>query len=497
MKLLIKYKRLLVFLIFIIVSAYNIFNHILWRDEFHSLLITLEANSFSELLTNRINEGHPIGWYLVIKLIGVFSSSIFSYKLFILVITSISAYFIIYKSSFIFYQKVVLCFGYYFLFEYSVFIRPYGLSLMVFLAILILSKKFHKNYIWISILLMMLLNIQAHVSILAGTLFIYFVVKNNSHSPLSTKETLLFMLFPVAGVLFFIVDLSLLQNLSWVGQSDIPQIKEHKGLIWFLQNIGKIQEGILPIPNLYGNSLWNSTWIERIASINTLKFSIFSSIFSVILTALIIKTHKKHILELGFLLISFFLLTVFIAFFFQGQQRHFGFYFIVFLIFNWLIYEKKEINSSNLLFSSVIIINLIAGAFFIVKTNFESPFSNSKSVTDFIEKKYQTSFIISGVPDYTLEPISGYLGQPFYNFQKLEMNSFIKWGGRDDFLDYLEFINGLESFKNIEPDKLHLVILSIPYYEYIIKNKPSQLRFVQKFENAIVEDENYLLFELE
>jgi len=103
------------------------FHHELWGDEIHSWNIAKASGSFFELISNTRYEGHPPVWYIILWTISKFTHDAFAIQVVHLIIAWLVVSVILFYSPFPFIIRILIPFGYFFLFEYSVLSRNYSI----------------------------------------------------------------------------------------------------------------------------------------------------------------------------------------------------------------------------------------------------------------------------------------------------------------------------------------------------------------------------------
>ena len=123
---------LLAFFVYSAVIIYmEIKHHVFWRDEVRALSIAKQADSFSNLMELLRNEGHPPGWYILLKAVySVFHAN------WVLPVVSIGvaivAIFIwLQFAPFSLFERVLFLTGVFPLYEFSVLARNYGISMLL------------------------------------------------------------------------------------------------------------------------------------------------------------------------------------------------------------------------------------------------------------------------------------------------------------------------------------------------------------------------------
>ena len=163
-------------------------HHELWGDEIHSWNIAKGSNSFPDLISNTRFEGHPPVWYIIIWAISKVTRDPTSIQLIHLIIAWLVVFILLFYSSLPLITKVLMPFGYFFLYEYAVISRNYVIGvLLAFCICIILHKNFKGKILLYYGLLFLMTNTHILALILAGSLHVYFLMlqreqkKTNKH----------------------------------------------------------------------------------------------------------------------------------------------------------------------------------------------------------------------------------------------------------------------------------------------------------------------------
>ncbi|HET6722260.1 MAG TPA: hypothetical protein VFH07_05895, partial [Chitinophagaceae bacterium] len=123
-------KLWLIFFLYVIISGFAIANHELWGDEIHSWNIAKASGSISDLIYNSRYEGHPPVWYLFLWSISKFTHNLAYVQITQLIIASSVIFLVLFYSPFPFITRILIPFGYYFLFEYGILSRNYAIGVL-------------------------------------------------------------------------------------------------------------------------------------------------------------------------------------------------------------------------------------------------------------------------------------------------------------------------------------------------------------------------------
>src|SRR5688572_30573922 len=109
----------------------GISRHEMWRDELHTFMVSRASGSLVDLMANTGYDGHPALWYLIVFAIGRVLPQPFFVQLAHLFVATATCFVISRFAPFSTLQRVLLCFGYYTFFEYSVISRNYAVGVLI------------------------------------------------------------------------------------------------------------------------------------------------------------------------------------------------------------------------------------------------------------------------------------------------------------------------------------------------------------------------------
>ena len=170
-----KDKKMLVFGIYLILILCMFCFHENWRDEVQAYLLCRHMN-FLELLKNVHYEGHPFFYYIILYPFVKMGFGLKIVNIISLVLISLSAYLIIYKTKLKDIYKISIVFSYPFLYEYSIVGRSYALIVLLITLLAILWEHKKDNAILIGLLIGLLLNTHIFMGEFCLLLFIVFYI---------------------------------------------------------------------------------------------------------------------------------------------------------------------------------------------------------------------------------------------------------------------------------------------------------------------------------
>src|SRR5947208_13523468 len=165
----------------IVVAAYaavllvGIWHHELWRDEIDSWLLARDSASPAELLRNMHYEGHPALWHLLLlPLTRMFHDPVAMQAGQWLIAVATAAV-VMFCAPFDRATRVLVCFGYYFVFEYGVIARAYGLGILLLLTAVVAARR--RSFVAAGFLLALAANTSIYALIIAAALVIGLLVE--------------------------------------------------------------------------------------------------------------------------------------------------------------------------------------------------------------------------------------------------------------------------------------------------------------------------------
>jgi hypothetical protein len=411
----------IIFILYVFVLSISMMHHELWGDELHSWNIAKASTTFSDLIHNTRYEGHPPVWYTILWIVSKFTHNVRYIQVPQFIIACLVVFVILFFSPFPLFMKILIPFGYYFLFEYGVLTRNYAVAVLTACCIcVIMLRNFRYKIPVYYALLFIMANTHLLAMLLAGSLHFYFLLLNFEQKKIK-KIVALHLLLGIVVFLpafYFIVppsDSSLNVHV-WLNRWEMVQQ---------LRIIFQIPfRSFIPIPAWWNYNFWNTEFlIEAQSKYGILK--IFTPlIFLSVLTLLffILKKNKKSLT----LFTVNFLLNILFAFIFPlTTARYVGFIYIGFICSYWLYcYEVPLTKNNKVLVNILLTLQLIAGIFTVSK-DIQLPFSNSHKVNELLKEVPANKKIVT---DYwCVNTVSAFIDKPVYCLEMHKEMSFLLW----------------------------------------------------------------------
>jgi glycosyltransferase involved in cell wall biosynthesis len=408
-----------VFAVYVLLLGVGMVRHEMWADEFHSWNISKGSGSYLELMNNRRFEGHPPGWYTLLWTLSKFTHRVVFVQVLQWLIAVVAVFLLMFRSPLPTRTKVLIPFGYYFLWEFGVFSRNYTVAiLLAFCVCLIMRRQFRYKAIVYYLLLFCLSNIHMLGMLLAVSLHGYFLLlqRERGKSLLQLAGTAVLGLLAVLPAVYFILP---------PGDSQLNlSVLTHAANSYHFSTIYEMPlRAFLPLPAWWKEHFWNShfllalndgPWMRLISPIGfLLLLLVFSSLWK----------DKKSVALFAINL----LLSCIISMFLYSllNARYSGFVYISFLVAYWLLCSGRQVADKWLSPVNLLLVLQLAGGAFAFTQDLRLPFSYSKELTK----------VLGSVPageqwvtDYwTMNTIVARTDHPAYCVDMEKSLSFILW----------------------------------------------------------------------
>lgn len=392
--------------------------HEMWRDESQAFLLARDSKSLADLWQNVRYEGHPILWHFILYITYHLFPSIYTIQVVHMSIGLSVAALIVFYSPFTFFEKFLLCFSYFFSFEYLVISRNYSPGIfLLFLAVTTFYKAHSKNRILFSALLLGLsANSNIYMLIISCWLFIYFL--SNSF-PLLQRASYKRALF-YSSILIFSLFLitALLQLIPPPDRTPKLTLAIGVGFNKTLRVSREISEAIFYFPNPFTNeNYWGSSVYSGLFNHHGPKnlFLYVPLLLTLTLIILVLFSLKRSPSILLFFSASFASLFLFMYIVFdKGLLRHTGAFFVLLIATLWL-YRSSHITTVkpsiylDRLFKAMLLLQF-AGSVIVHVKEIKYAFSGAKDAASFLVRSHRNKGSIILHPDFEGMALLHYAG---------------------------------------------------------------------------------------
>ena len=499
--------------LFLAVGAFTASHHEMWRDEIQAWLLARDSTSIFNLFANLKYEGHPGLWHLCLMPLTRITHSPVIMQMFHLLITGGTVYLFVRYAPFNWFQKLLFCFGYFVVYEYTIVARNYALGLLLITVFCVLFRERYKRFIWVGCVLFLLAHTSAHALIVAIAIGIVLFCEyvfggrflrplNQAFKAIEDKRSIWigFALIGI-GILTAVLQLNPPPDtgfaVGWHFNYDANRVN----------NIVKlISRAYLPIPKPV-HGFWGSNLLTT--------YSVFQAIqillcYFLILLGVLLFFRRPTVL-LTYLISTFGLLTFFYIKY-HGSIRHHGFLFLTFLMCCWIYRESPAVNFSkaeqeetgstvnrvlNVAGTAILTLLLIChavGGVIAVCMEHRYVFSYGKLTAEYIKSQGMQGLPMIGNKDSAVSTVVGYLQEPrqIYYPRSSRFGSFIRWDkARTPSISKRRIIEAAKTLSNEKSQDVLIILNGSLSAKRIEQYK---LSFLVKFTGSTVRDEGFYLY---
>ena len=319
--------------------------HEMWRDEVQAWLMAYESRGLTDLLDWLVVEGHPAGWYLLLKPLTWISADPVWMQMLHGLIAAASAGLVLWASPFRWRNRVLLVFGYYGFYEYAVISRSYAAGVLGLYGALAcygrwLKHKGNTSLVAAAVCLLIAANTSVYGLMLAGALAVgltadILVRRHREIGPGVDGKA--------AGVSAAVVLLGLAASAFQIGRYAVSDVRygsraENAGTQINPHALPAVMsnfvDALLPLPNFFYNSFWSNSLLRQPTWDGSAW--LMAGIAGLWIVAIAVMLSRRPAACVTFLLgtgvLVLFSLTIYRGFY----TRHLGHHFVVLVIACWL-----------------------------------------------------------------------------------------------------------------------------------------------------------------
>jgi hypothetical protein len=445
----------IVFAIYLAISGFTMTHHELSGDEVHSWNIAKGSATLPELVRNSRYEGHPPGWYVLLWPLSRVTHAAASIQLLHWAIASCVAFVVLFRSPLPTWARLLVPFGYYFLFEYAILSRNYAIGVLLgcLLCVLLGSKDRERTFLYYLFLFLMS-NTHLLAAVLAGCLHlaVLFRMRQRGGTAGSVAGHVvlgLLALLPSAYFIFPPGD-SALNVESWRARWTPEQVRA------FAQ---APLRSFVPVPAWWTHGFWNTQVLLEART----RFS-FLRLVNPLIALLVLSgatwTLWRHTASLllftANLGLSFVIAATVLP---MTAARYSGFLYVAFVLALWLACaEGLLLNRAKAMFLRALFALQVVGGLFAAWSDVRLPFANLFRIVELAAEVPPDSRLVS---DYwTMNAYSAFIDKPIYCVDMRRELSFVLWDGelREALKNASLYSDGFrEIFRHGDPKAVHLV----------------------------------------
>jgi hypothetical protein len=237
--------------LFLLASAAMVSRHQLHIDEAYHYLLARDSATLADLAGNGMGTGHPLLWNILLFFYKGLFPGIVAMQIFHSLIAGAAVYLVLSFSPFAKGMRLLICFGYFFLFEYNVIAKNYaGGILLVIIAIVLFQRG---KPLWMpAVFLGAACSMHLFTLLASAALFMYFY----RQSSIGRR----------AGLFIFIVLLLIAVFQIIPDAGDVANYRRHDSASWISHDrLGRTLaapvRGLVNVPDFRQDSFWNSNLI--------------------------------------------------------------------------------------------------------------------------------------------------------------------------------------------------------------------------------------------
>ena len=441
---------------FFLIALAGILRHEMWRDELQAWMLARDSASVIELIRNLEFEGHPALWHLLLFALSRFSSDPQLMQVAHVVIATISVYLIARHSPFETWQKVLLAFGYFNVYEYAIISRGYALGVLLVFAFCALHARRHDTSpsaappsaptreLLPFLMLAALANTSVYGLLVSAALSISLLWPRARARRERRWHRIGIALLVAAWALCYL-QVSRINRSSGGGRHLAGELSDPENPLVALVtrlsvSLSYVWRGYVPVPALSSEQPWNSNVLLELHTGVTVAGRDASEALvvlgSLLLLALACRALASRPRWLTVYAVGTGLLLVFQFLFFGGSLRHHGHLFILLIACLWLARAEASREAApvderrhrghrrqGVLLSALLIPQVAAGLFFYV-LDWSEPFSGSRDAAAIIRQNGLEELPIVGYRDRETSTLSAYLDVPLYYPNRRRLGSY-------------------------------------------------------------------------
>lgn len=393
----------LVFVFYAVILSLSTIMHGMWLDELQPWCVARDSGSLLDLYRNTRHEFHPPVWYMLLYFLTRFTSDPFSMQVLHWLIALCTAAVVLWRAPFPLWWRAGILFGYFFLFEYSVMARNYGLVVLGLLVAVDSLKHHGPGWRWALALGM------AAMSHLWGTVMAVAMLMGALCS--SKRDRLmgpaLLIVIACGAAVLWAWPASQAPRLSVVGDLQLPNA---------LARIAtSTAQGLLPWPNLSNVPIWNHNVIHD-------NGRMLSAVLGLAVIALLWWCTPREASARVLFWTAFLGCLALPILGGSYEVRHYGPIWVGWLILQWG-WAPLELRAKNLT-SGLLLAQLVGGALAMTMTVTTPPLSEACRLPSVVDQAGAEDLPVI-LDAYTASPsVAGYLRRPVFRTLDGNLGSF-------------------------------------------------------------------------
>jgi hypothetical protein len=422
-----------------VVSAF----HEPWKDETQAWRLAIDSTGLAELVRNARYEGHPLLFHVLLQAVGMLSRSWWAVVALHVVVACIAAWIVLRYAPFTRLQKVLLVFGYWSAYEYSVVVRPYGLGMMLAFAACVAWLHPRRRVVWTIVCLLLLANTTAMGTLLAMALTAAFAFDwawpdDVARRPAArTLATVGVAALVGTLVVLYIVVAQILPPADAAYQGETRTALS----LWDVASLPTFElRALFPIVLANEEGVQWSRWVLKPDSRHDLSLVLCLSLIMLAI-GLVIAARRR--VALVFYLVGTIGFLVFFTFLIPGTAHHHGYLFIVWVVTAWMAWGAAPSERPRLLRQLTDGVEPMRGNLFLISLippmiataehvigEIRMPFADAMHAADVIRGHGLADAPLIAVPRSDAQAVGAFLDRPVLFPLEGKTRTFVYWGPR-------------------------------------------------------------------
>lgn len=423
-------RDLLLALPFLALLYIQLVHHVMWRDELNALAIAWASPTISSLFWHIHREGHPWLWYVILWIPSRFTQSVLVLKFVQGIVSTAIILFVALRSPFRTWEKALVLAGYFFVFEYTVISRMYGVMVLAFVLYLWRRTTRPDEPVLSAVLLGLIASADTLGIVLSFALLLeyaYTVFSRRDTSPLFSRKKAISAL-AVYGVITLLAVWSArpAPDISW--RTTGRPFKDAKSLSHLYDAfLYYVILPFVPVKSPRSHFFWNPDL--RIDGGHAYIFA-YTIITLILLGMMYIsfRSRRNLLLLIGSTILAG---TAFRHLIYPGYERHFGIVFLAFLAAVWIV--RAESPSALLPIPVYVLLAISAlSSVWAVIGSWKHPFSYAKTAAEWVVANHLDNMPLVGEEDTSVVGVAEYMHRPIYQIECSCVDTYMLFSSRRD-----------------------------------------------------------------
>lgn len=483
-------RDLLLALPFLVLFYVQLAHHVFWRDELNALAITWASPTIPSLFWHIHHEGHPWLWYVVLWVPSRFTQSLLVLKAIAAVVGTAIILVVALRSPFRTWEKALVLAGYFFVFEYTVVVRMYGIMLLLFVLYLWRRTQHTDRPIGSAVLLGLMASIDTIGIILSIALILeYAAALYRRGKPLFTRRTAGTAALIYAAITGFALwSAKPAKDISW--RTTGKPFKDAK-------DMGHLYEAFLhytllpflPVRSPRSHFFWNPVFHGGL-----LKYTIPMLLILAMLWWAF-RSRWNLLVMIGATIVAGTLLGHLI---YPGSERHFGVVFLAFFAAAWIV--RAETPSMLLPWPVYVLLGVSAvSSVWAVIGSWKHPFSYDKAASEWMVRSHLEQMPFVAEEDTSAISVAEYLHRPVYMIECSCVDTYLLFSSRRDHYKDADAPARILQAEHYYHDQPLLFMLVHPMKDYEtqgLKQEGFEIQPLASFHDAEEIAENFYFYRL-